>query len=161
MTVGSVAAFRLWRPSYHFIAPSGWMNDPCAPGYDPATGLYHLSFQANSDPTSADWGDICWGSATSLDLMHWRIQEKPSLSPGSSYDGKGVFTGCMIHGHDGSLNYAYTSVSALPVHHTLPHPKGSESLSLAKSFDGGVTWKKSLANPILPSEPEHLDVTGE
>ena len=23
---------------YHVIASNGWMNDPCAPGFDPATG---------------------------------------------------------------------------------------------------------------------------
>lgn len=156
--IGSTAAFRAWRPSYHFIAPTGWMNDPCAPGYDPKTGLYHVSYQAN--PKSADWGDISWGSATSPDMIVWTFSEQPSLSPDAPYDGKGVFTGCMIHGKDGSLNYAYTSVSALPIHHTLAHPKGSESLSLATSHDGGKTWEKAASNPILPSEPEHLDVTG-
>src|ERR1700753_547094 len=39
--------FLRWRPIYHLQAPSGWMNDPCAPGYDPRTGLYHLFFQWN------------------------------------------------------------------------------------------------------------------
>lgn len=156
--VGQLEDFSRWRPSYHLMAPNGWMNDPCAPGYDPETGLYHVSFQWN--PNGPDWGDIAWGSATSCDLITWTVNEKPSLSPDTPYDGKGVFTGCFIKGQDGSLNYAYTSVSALPIHHTIDHPKGIESLSLARSIDGGKTWAKIAGNPILPSEPKHLDVTG-
>ena len=88
------------------------------------------------------------------------VRDEPILSPDMDYDGKGVFTGCFIDGKDDCLTYAYTSVGALPIHHTLPHPRGSESLSLAKSFDSGKTWQKLAANPILPCEPEGLDVTG-
>lgn len=58
------------------------------------------------------------------------------------------------------MTYAYTSVSDLPIHHTLHHVVGSESLSLARSFDHGQTWQKFASNPILPSEPSGLDVTG-
>lgn len=32
------------RPTIHITAPC-WINDPCAPGYDPGTGLYHVFFQ--------------------------------------------------------------------------------------------------------------------
>jgi len=31
---------------------------------------------------------------------------------------------------------------------------------MAKSFDNGKTWQKFSGNPILPTEPEDLDVTG-
>jgi beta-fructofuranosidase len=134
------------------------MNDPCAPGYDPKTGLYHVSFQWN--PNGPDWGDIAWGSAVSPDLISWTLSETPALSPDMPYDNKGVFTGCFVNGRDGSLTYAYTSVSDLPIHHTLPHVIGSESLSLAKSFDHGKTWEKISGNPILPSEPSGVEVTG-
>lgn len=140
------------------MAKDGWVNDPCAPGYDPATGLYHLSFQWN--PNGTDWGDIAWGSATSPDLIHWTLRDQPCLSPEASYDNKGVFTGCFIKARDGSITYAYTSVNHLPIHHTLQHTRGSESLSLAKSFDGGKTFERIAANPVLPSEPSDLDVTG-
>nr|ARG41452.1 beta-fructofuranosidase [Aureobasidium melanogenum] len=157
---GIKSTFRRWRPSYHLQAPSGWMNDPCAPHYDPLTGLYHISYQSNADLDNADWGDIAWRTATSPDLVTWTIKHSPSLNPDTQYDGKGVFTGCNMPTRDGSLTYVYTSVSELPIHHTLQHVVGSESLSMAKSFDGGRTWKKHAGNPILPSEPIDLDVTG-
>ncbi|KAI5358798.1 putative glycoside hydrolase, family 32, glycosyl hydrolase family 32 [Septoria linicola] len=157
-TLSRQERFNRWRPSYHFIAASGWMNDPCGPGFDPKTGLYHISYQQN--PNGVDWGDIAWGSATSPDLIHWTHQAKPSLSPDQPYDNKGVFTGCLINARDNSLTYAYTSVNQLPIHHTLEHVRGSESLALAKSFDSGVSWQKIDANPVLPSEPACVEVTG-
>ncbi|KAH7020685.1 hypothetical protein B0J12DRAFT_774041 [Macrophomina phaseolina] len=54
--------FSRWRPSYHIIAHSGWMNDPCAPGYDPATRQYHVSFQwdPNGSACSAG-GSVVYG----------------------------------------------------------------------------------------------------
>lgn len=150
--------FNRWRPSYHLQARTGWMNDPCAPCYDPKTGLYHVYFQWN--PKSADWGDISWGSATSKDMVTWTLAEKPTLSPDMPYDCKGVFTGCMLAGVDETLTCFYTSVSHLPIHYTLPHPHGCESLSMASSRDGGQTWQKFDQNPILSSEPEDLQVSG-
>jgi beta-fructofuranosidase len=65
-----------------------------------------------------------------------------------------------VPSRDDSLTCVYTSIGALPIHHTLPHIVGSESLSMAKSFDSGKTWQKIAGNPILPSEPEDLEVTG-
>lgn len=147
-----------WRPSFHLMPQSGWMNDPCAPGYDPSTGLYYVSFQWN--PSGPDWGDISWGTATSHDLISWKVEDQPVLSPSDRYDCKGVFTGCFVKAQDGTLNYIYTSVSALPIHHTIPHQRGSESLSIATSSDRGRTWSKSDKNPILPCEPSGLNVTG-
>lgn len=147
-----------WRPSFHLMPRTGWMNDPCAPGYDPSTGLYYVSFQWN--PNGADWGDISWGTATSYDLISWKVNNQPVLSPNTNYDYKGVFTGCFVKAQDETLNYIYTSVSALPIHHTIPHQSGCETLSIATSSDQGKTWHKSDKNPILSGEPSGLDVTG-
>ncbi|KAK3048385.1 putative beta-Fructufuranosidase [Extremus antarcticus] len=140
---------------------SGWMNDPCAPGYDPETGSYTVSFQWN--PNGPDWGDICWGTAVSEDRCHWSVLEMPTLRRDTPYDGEGVFTGCLIPSIDEAdtvMTVAYTSVSSLPIHHTLSHVRGLESLSLAQSLDSGKTWTKLQANPVLPCEPAGLDVTG-
>lgn len=155
-------SFTRWRPQYHLIATSGWMNDPCGLGHDPKSGLYHVAFQWN--PNGNDWGDIAWGSAVSRDLVLWRVSSTACIKPGSSYDHRGVFSGCLVRpglaGADpNTLTYFYTSVSHLPIHYTLPYVYGSESLSMATSQDGGWTWTKHYDNPILPGPPPGLDVT--
>lgn len=145
------------------MAPYGWMNDPCAPGYDPYSKVYHIAFQWN--PKGNDWGDIAWGHATSNDMVSWRVSPTPCLTPDTRYDQCGVFTGCYrptdISGElNGTLSYLYTSVNQLPIHYSLPYARGCESLSLATSHDGGKTWDKHSSNPILPTCPAGVQVTG-
>ena len=152
-----------WRPAFHVTAPHGWLNDPCGLGYDPSTGLYHLSFQWN--PHGNDWGNVSWGHAVSSDLLSWKTSEHPCLVPSREYDACGVFTGCLrttgVYGEPGTLTYVYTSVSRLPIHYTKPYTRGSETLSLAVSRDAGRTWRKcEKCNPILPGPPACIDVTG-
>ncbi|KAJ5491625.1 hypothetical protein N7539_003192 [Penicillium diatomitis] len=150
------------KPSFHLSASNGWMNDPCGLGYDPLTGLYHMSFQWN--PSDNDWGNISWGHATSTDLVSWRVSSTPALTPSTEYDRCGVFTGCLQAtdpgGNPGALTAIYTSVKHLPLHYTLPYTFGCESLSLAVSKNGGRTWERPDCNPILDGPPEHLSVTG-
>ncbi|BEJ14235.1 hypothetical protein CspHIS471_0400020 [Cutaneotrichosporon sp. HIS471] len=151
------------RPAYHFIAPKGWMNDPCGPGYDVKTGLYHLFYQWT--PLSHRWHKIAWGHATSMDLLHWShaSPETPAIQPDQDYDQEGIFTGCFwptgLRGED-QLSVFYTNVDALPLHWTLPYTRGCEGLAVAVSSDRGQTWIKSDANPILREEPADMVVTG-
>ena len=119
-----------------------------------------MPFQSSLDLKNHGWDNIAWRSAISPDLVSWAVDSAPALSPDAPYDCKGAFTGCMLPCQDGVLTCVYTSVSALPIHHTLPHPKRCESLSMARSIDGGKTWEKFAGNPILPSEPSGIDVTG-
>lgn len=150
-----------WRPAFHLSAPSGWLNDPCGLGYDPSTGLYHVAFQWN--PKGNDWGNTSWGNSTSYDLVSWKTSPEPYLTPSTEYDHCGIFTGCLqptdINGHSGALTCFYTSVKHLPIHYTLPYIRGCESLSLAVTHDGGVTWQRQSCNPILTGPPSHLRVT--
>lgn len=155
--------FSRWRPAYHIIAPHGWMNDPCAPGYDPTTRQYHVGFQWN--PNGAEWGDIVWGNSTSSDLVSWKTAPKPTISRDTAYDHAGVFTGCFRAtapngAHDGTLTYIYTAVSKLPIHYTLPYSVGCEKLAIATSQDGGKTWTKPQCNPVLAGPPKDISVTG-
>ena len=121
-----------------------------------------MAYQSSLDLKNPDWADIAWRSATSPDLVSWTVYSDPAMSPDTPYDGKGVFTGCMLpsQSEPGVLTCIYTSVGALPIHHTIPHLRGSESLSMAKSVDCGKSWEKFAGNPILDGEPEGLDVTG-
>lgn len=157
---------RRMRPALHITA-SCWINDPCAPGYDPKTQLYHLFYQSN--PYGCNWGNISWGHITSRDLLTWtHTPNQPALKPGKDFDHEGVFTGCFapfsdIDGGDYSqlLTVFYSSVCHLPFHwSTPPYPRNAAGLAMATSSDGGRTWTKLLNNPILAGEPANVDVTG-
>ncbi len=158
--------FLRWRPMYHMLAANAWMNNPCAPGYDPATGLYHLSFRWNPRRNvygKIAWGAISWGQAKSPDLISWTVSGEPSMKPGNWYDKEGCFTGCMYPtAADGSkgLTIFYTGVSRLPLHFSLPCVHQMETLNIAHSKDDGSTWIKDESNPILPEPPTGVAVTG-
>ncbi|KAL2832183.1 glycosyl hydrolase [Aspergillus cavernicola] len=150
------------RPSLHFTADC-WINDPCAPGYDPATGLYHVFYQCN--PHGTEWGSMSWGHITSRDLVSWTPSARPALIPDQPYDRDGVFTGCMApprpNSEQGSLQVVYSSIRRLPFHwSTPPYPRNAAGLAIAESSDNGRTWRKRPENPILIGEPEGLQVTG-
>jgi beta-fructofuranosidase len=157
-------AFSKWRPRVHLIAPRGWLNDPCAPGYDTASGKYHVGFQWN--PDGWDWGNIAWGAATSEDLVNWKVSETPSIAPSATEDHAGVFTGAITsaklprEGSQDHLSCFYTSAQGSGIHYTRPYNRGSEVLHAATSVDGGLSWQRHPKNPILPGPPDHLSVTG-
>ncbi|MFG2059443.1 GH32 C-terminal domain-containing protein [Micromonospora sp. NPDC048930] len=64
------------RPTYHFMPPAHWMNEPHGPIQ--IDGVHHLFYQANR--RGAFWGAIEWGHATSPDLVHW-THLPPALTP--------------------------------------------------------------------------------
>lgn len=152
-----------WRPRLHLVAPRGWLNDPCAPGYDPVNKKYHLGFQWN--PNSTEWGNISWGAAVSHDLLTWKVSDHPSMQPSAQCDSGGVFTGCLVPtaidgSENGVLTAVYTSVSRLPIHYTRPYFRTSEAVALATSTDSGRTWTRYANNPVLAEPPPGIDVTG-
>ncbi|RPA76422.1 Arabinanase/levansucrase/invertase [Ascobolus immersus RN42] len=150
--------YHQWRPTFHLQPACYWMNDPCAPLYNKNTQTYHLFFQHN--PQSNNWGTISWCQATSRDLINWTIQNQPALKPDQVYDKDGVFTGAAFPEQaDGTITVAYTAVSQLPIHYTLPYAIGSEKLALASSADNGVTWIKHASNPVMRGPPKGMEVT--
>ena len=145
--------YQKWRPRFHVMPAKGWMNDPCAPGYDAVNKLYTLSFQWN--PKAAVWGNMSWGSATSPDLVNWTISARPSMQP-DAHDTCGVFTGTLV---PGTMNVIYTSAQRLPINYQLPYYTGSEKVHLASSVDSGKTWQKA-SQALLSAPPAGLDVIG-
>ncbi|KAL5357478.1 glycosyl hydrolase [Aspergillus floccosus] len=160
----SLGHYNCWRPLHHPLPAKGWINDPCAVGYNPMTKTYHLGFQWN--PDDCEWGNISWGSACSTDLLRWEFMAQPTLRPCTSGSLQGVFTGCMVpHDRDGKQNGSitafYTAVYHLPIHWTRQYVRGAEKLHMAVSQDSGRSWKAlGELNPVLDGPPGFLEVTG-
>ncbi|KAL5116832.1 hypothetical protein ACEQ8H_005313 [Pleosporales sp. CAS-2024a] len=175
-SLGNNSLFLRWRPSFHFIAPAGWMNDPCGMMYDPTKKRYHLHYQWH--PNHINWGNISWGHAVSDDLITWtdvggwENAQAQSVGTGphadsrnTSYYGLGIFSGSAqpynLEGQqNGTLINFYTSVQHLPTNWQIPYTKGTEKQSIAISNDGGETWNQYEGNPILSSPPDGWNVTG-
>ncbi|KNG52623.1 glycoside hydrolase family 32 protein [Stemphylium lycopersici] len=151
--LGNNTLFTRWRPNYHFSAPAGWLNDPCAMMYDPTKDLYHLHYQWH--PNHVNWGNISWGHATSKDMITWtdvggwENDQAQSIGTGpnpdsrnSSYYGLGIFSG-----------------SGQP-YNLQGEQDGTEKQAIAISNDGGETWEQYAGNPIMSEPPEGWNITG-
>lgn len=126
------------RPSFHFLSPSNWINDPH--GLVEWKGQYHLFYQYN--PHGPFHGTIHWGHAVSQDLVHWR--DLPiALEPGPEpYDQEGCWTGCMV------IN------NGLPtIFFTATHP---QTVAAAESHDDLITWEKLEGNPLIAGPPDEI-----
>lgn len=129
---------RRHRPVYHFMAPSGWINDPNGPIY--FDGEYHLFYQHN--PSGNEWGNIHWGHASSKNLVHWRhwpLALYPSRERGELH----CFSGSTVV-ENGIPAILYTSVGAGD-----RGPEAGAEQWLARSYDGMRTWAKAPENPVL------------
>lgn len=92
------------RPSFHFTAESGWINDPH--GLTFHDGTYHLFHQYV--PDSLVWAPNChWGHATSPDLLTW-THRGVAIAPGDGDDG--IWTGSLVEDRD-DVRILYTSVA--------------------------------------------------
>ncbi|GAB7363326.1 hypothetical protein MBLNU230_g3607t1 [Neophaeotheca triangularis] len=159
-SMGNNSLFTRWRPQYHFLAPAGWMNDPCGAMYDPTRDTYHLFYQWH--PEHINWGNISWGHATSKDLITWTDvggwegRNAAALEPtgNGSYNGLGIFSGTAqpvnLQGEvDGTLTIFYTSISKLPTNWQIEYQPYTETQSIAYSEDGGETWQQYENNPYI------------
>lgn len=79
------------RPTIHFTADDGWINDPY--GIRWHDGRYHLYFQAV--PGEVTWRPNChWGHATSTDLVHWRETDMALVPQPFEV---GCWSGCVVY----------------------------------------------------------------
>ena len=153
--------FDTWRPRSHVLPPAYHIGDPCMHYTDPQTGLFHVGFLYTSNTTGGAAGattdDLVTYQDTNPDDVHFIVS-------GGINDPIAVFDGSVIpSGINGTPTLFYTSVSYLPIHWTLPYIKGSETQSLAVSYDGGANFTKVGQGPSIPGAPYGsiaLNVTG-
>jgi beta-fructofuranosidase len=148
--------FQKHRPVYHFLARKNWMNDPCAPYYDEATGLYHMFYQSNTEQTV--WGNMTWGHAVSTDQVTWS-DYPDALKNEDEWDFLGVFSGfAMPKAIEGKDTVFYTGVTKLPISWTKEYLFG-EHVNYATTSDNGKTWQKGK-KPVIELPPAGMNVTG-
>lgn len=130
------------RPTFHFLPPANWMNDPN--GLIQYQGQYHLFYQYN--PNGAFWGTMHWGHAMSEDLVHWRHMPVALTPEPGGPDQDGCFSGCAVD-VDGVPTLMYTGV------------RGDDQLPcIATSHDGDLTtWEKYAENPVITTPPSGLE----
>ena len=133
-----------YRPVFHHTPLYGWMNDPNGMFF--ADGVWHLYYQYN--PYGSKWQNMSWGHSTSTDLIHW--DHRPvALRP----DGLGsVFSGSCVVDSVNTAGFGKDAVIAL-----YTSAGTSQMQSLAASTDGGETFTKFPANPVLTLESEARD----
>ncbi|TKA66091.1 hypothetical protein B0A55_11435 [Friedmanniomyces simplex] len=145
--------FYTWRPRSHVLPPDGQVGDPCMHYTDPNTGLFHVGYLHDGA-----------AGATTSDLVRYvDVNEDPTfIRSGGINDPVAVFDGSVIpSGINGTPTLLYTSVSYLPIQWTIPYTKGSETQSLAVTYDGGKNFSKVKEGPVIPGPPFPVtNVTG-
>ncbi|KAG2715649.1 hypothetical protein I3760_03G087700 [Carya illinoinensis] len=132
------AMFSWQRTAFHFQPQRNWMNDPDGPLYH--EGWYHLFYQYN--PDSAVWGNITWGHAVSVDLIHW-LYLPIAMFPDSWFDWNGVWTGSATILPGGQIVILYTGDTDNYVQvQNLAYPANLSDPLL-------LDWVKYPGNPVL------------
>jgi len=138
----SIAQMGRYRQQYHFMASTGWINDPNGLIY--WRGQYHLFYQYN--PYEAVWGAMHWGHAVSNDLIHW--EHLPiALAPSEPYDDHpsgGCFSGSAVDDGD-RLVLLYTAATE--------SAQGSVQTQCLASSSDGITFEKYENNPVIRELP--------
>ncbi|SHK68925.1 glycoside hydrolase family 32 protein [Hespellia stercorisuis] len=132
------------RQRYHFMAQTGWLNDPNGLIY--FRGKYHFFFQYN--PYSAFWDNMYWGHAMSDDMLHWEYLPL-ALAPSETYDDYqrgGCFSGSAIE-HDGKLFLMYTGATN--------EGNGSKQTHCIAYSEDGIHFEKYEGNPVITA-PEGI-----
>ncbi len=130
------------RPTYHFLPPANWMNDPN--GVVQWKGMYHLFYQYN--PYGPLFGKMHWGHASSSDLVHWTHLPIALAPTPNSVDEDGCWSGCIVN-NNGVPTIIYSG-----------NRNGKQLPCIATSHDDLRTWEKHAGNPVIPAPPSDIEI---
>jgi len=128
------------RPTYHFVPPANWMNDPN--GVIQWDGQYHLFYQ--HQPKNAAFGLIHWGHAVSRDMIHWADLPIALTPTPDSPDENGCWSGCCVD-NGGVPTIVYTAARGEHFQH--------QTQCIATSDNTLLRWEKYAGNPVLSDVP--------
>ena len=130
------------RPSFHFSARAGWINDPH--GITFRDGEYHVFFQYVPDSTV--WAPNChWGHAKGPDLF--TLEElSVAIAPGEGDEG--IWTGSLVTDDTGSTRVFYTSTSQPDI--------GIGRVRIANPDDDD--WSAWTKGSFVADAPRELDI---
>ena len=132
------------RPVFHYTSKAGWINDPN--GLIFYEGYYHLFYQHY--PDGVTHGAMHWGHARTKDFMEWE-----ELPIALYTDELGViFSGCMVYDKYNTSGFGSQDkppLVAVFTHHLEREGRCVQYQSLAYSLDGGMSFSKYGANPVL------------
>ena len=128
-------------PRHHPRPPWGWVNDPNGPirwGE-----RYHLFFQHN--PVAPVHEHICWGHASSGDLVTWDYHPVALEPTEGGPDAAGCWSGCLVD--DGGVATAvYTGVT---------QGARSAAVCVATSHDADLTTWSTDPSPVALTPTDH------
>ncbi|ETS87455.1 hypothetical protein PFICI_01283 [Pestalotiopsis fici W106-1] len=154
-TLPNGTLFEAWRPRAHILPPFGQIGDPCGHYVDTKDGFLHFGFLHDGNGAAG---------VTTDDLVHYKDvnpQGRQFIFPGGVNDPVAVFDGTVINqGVNGEPTFLYTSISYLPIQWTIAYTRGSETMSLAVSVDGGRNFTKLDQGPVISDPPFAVNVTG-
>ncbi len=131
------------RPAFHGMPGANWTNETHGMVY--YNNRYHLFFQKNANgPYMAR---LHWGHLSSENLYDWR-EEKIAIAPGSYFDIKGCWSGCVFTDPaitGGKPSILYTGVDYVKAVIARANP----------ADDDLIEWNKDSA-PIINGRPSGL-----
>lgn len=133
--VSSSSRQEQYRGQVHYSPMRNWMNDPNGLYYQ--DGEWHLCYQYNFEGMGCDFDHMCWGHASSPDLMHWTEH-----TPVMHWDANGaIYSGCTVVDEKNVSGYGQNSVLSF---YTI-HGGGREQIALAvKPKDSPLYEKKGI-----------------
>ncbi len=131
------------RPAFHGMPGANWTNETHGLAY--SDGRYHLFFQKNAN--GPFMSRLHWGHLSSENLFDW-TEERIALTPGSPYDIKGCWSGCVFSDDEltqGRPSIIYTGVDYAKAVIARATP----------ADDGLIAWEKG-SEPIINGRPGGL-----